>query len=662
MPRHILTLLLVLCCLVLATQPSLAAATANTEKAAASSEKQAEEPDGVPKSPKGQKQQGSQASGTKKPAITKERFRELTEQASSVQRAASNQVEDASDEDPWTQIWQRQRGSLEHVDKTTAEASDRFRKLSETLAAQTAKYEDRASELLRQTKASLKWHNGLEACSRKIQSTIKEIHDLLSPFTESRQQLLTILEQMSFSNSPISDESLLQKQDEEGGNARAIPLARLRLMAALTQCFTTTAPTMATVQRLEQAQRDITVALPKIWKNYYLQDRLEWYSAAVWRQYADFQEMLLAMKVRMPVELPTTAADWQALGKRLAIALLLCACLLFLCHRRFLGDRKEPVLRHIFNVSLPVLACGGALLYASMEYTGVTYRLVMALGNLFLIVGQILLAWDLRRHANPDDVPHSSPLLFVLPPTFLAYTLLYLPLVPSTRFALWLLCIIAAMAVRHYRKTPSINGMHVENSTLETEGIVLWICLALTLAGLHRYSMIVYMLFVSVSLSLQLSLGGIAHISHANEHLPNEGVRAVLASLVVALAAPLVLVVAVASVLLWIATLPGGIWLVNEYIFKSFTIGATRFDLWQLLFLISLFFLTRAAVILVSRFLAQLPNRVNFDSTFIPPIQTALTYALWAFFGMFVLRSLGIELSNLAMVAGGLSVGIGLGL
>lgn len=47
-----------------------------------------------------------------------------------------------------------------------------------------------------------------------------------------------------------------------------------------------------------------------------------------------------------------------------------------------------------------------------------------------------------------------------------------------------------------------------------------------------------------------------ALISNINEHLPKEGARAALARLLVALAAPVVLVVAVVGVLLWVGTLP----------------------------------------------------------------------------------------------------------
>lgn len=73
---------------------------------------------------------------------------------------------------------------------------------------------------------------------------------------------------------------------------------------------------------------------------------------------------------------------------------------------------------------------------------------------------------------------------------------------------------------------------------LECEPLALWICLLLTLAGLHIYSMVLYLLFASTSLALQLCLGGMAKVSELNDNLPKEGVRAALAHLAVALAAP----------------------------------------------------------------------------------------------------------------------------
>ena len=142
-----------------------------------------------------------------------------------------------------------------------------------------------------------------------------------------------------------------------------------------------------------------------------------------------------------------------------------------------------------------------------------------------------------------------------------------------------------------------------------------------------------YLLFVSCSLALELSLGGMALISNINEHLPKEGARAALARLLVALAAPVVLVVAVVGVLLWVGTLPGGMYLLSEYVLKGVNVGATQFNIVQILLIISVFYLTRTAVAMGSRFLAKLPKQgLQIDSTLIPPMQTAFTYAVWAIF------------------------------
>ena len=113
----------------------------------------------------------------------------------------------------------------------------------------------------------------------------------------------------------------------------------------------------------------------------------------------------------------------------------------------------------------------------------------------------------------------------------------------------------------------------------------------------------------------------------------------------------------------WALTLPGGVYLLRHYAVSGFSVGATHFSPVQVLIIISVFYITRTAVSMGSAFLRKMPSQgLNVDASLIPPLQTAFSYTLWALFGLFVLKSLGMELSNLAMVAGGLSVGIGFGM
>ena len=167
--------------------------------------------------------------------------------------------------------------------------------------------------------------------------------------------------------------------------------------------------------------------------------------------------------------------------------------------------------------------------------------------------------------------------------------LLYLPLTKPLVLVIWLCIVIISIVRQHRRPKLDLGPMHVETSVLECEPIVLWICLVLTLAGLHIYSMVLYLLFVSCSLALQLCMGGMSLVSSLNDKLPQEGVRAALAHLAVALSAPVVLVAAFVGVSQWVGTLPGGMYLLQHYVLRGVNVGATQFNVVHMLIIITMF-------------------------------------------------------------------------
>ena len=228
----------------------------------------------------------------------------------------------------------------------------------------------------------------------------------------------------------------------------------------------------------------------------------------------------------------------------------------------------------------------------------------------------------------------------------------------------WIASIIVYMIVQRKRRFDTDFGpMQLESSVCTGLPVVLWLVLVLALLGLHIYSMALYLLYASVSLAIQLGMGSMSLINKVNVQLNKEGGTAALTSVLLALAAPLMLVLAVCSIGLWVITLPGGFYLLQDYVLQGVDVGSTRFNVLQVLLIFSMFFITRTAVRMACRFLGRLPEKgMTIDATLIQPLQTGVTYALWACFGLFMLRALGMELSNLAMVAGGLSVGIGFGM
>jgi len=72
---------------------------------------------------------------------------------------------------------------------------------------------------------------------------------------------------------------------------------------------------------------------------------------------------------------------------------------------------------------------------------------------------------------------------------------------------------------------------------------------------------------------------------------------------------------------------------------------------------------TRSFISVGRSFIADLPaHSMRLDRSLVGPIQAGFTYLLWGLFGLYTLSALGFSLTSIAVVAGGLSVGIGFGL
>lgn len=567
--------------------------------------------------------------------------------------------------DPWEMIWTGQRGMLNEIKETAVRLSDGFSDQAANLTGKVQPYEEEARRLLVLTNTFKNWPNPMEAVSRRITVTVTQLNQVLEPVMLARSEAQGLLERVNYMADSLPEDLHDGRiSPEMQSYIQDIGQARLRLAAVLAQYDSALAPSLALLKRLEKTRQDISQQLPVLWKDYYLQRPVPYLSPEAW---ADFGQQMLysyqGMILRLPVEMPVTPDQWGTAALRFLICLLFTGVISLLLYRRWINQDSRPAGRHIFRVSLPWLCLGLSLLGSSLSATGEFFRLFLALGNLSIILGQVFLAWDLRLLKYPDVEQQPAPFLRLLPLTLCAYALLYLPLTKPLVLVIWTALVIASLIWRRRWRKVNYGSLQLESSVLDGDSIVLWLCLLLALSGLHIYSMALYLIFVSCSLALELSLGGMALVSNINEHLPKEGARAALARLLVALAAPVVLVVAVVGVLLWVGTLPGGMYLLGEYVFRGVNVGATQFNIVQILLIISVFYLTRTAVAMGSRFLAKLPKQgLQIDATLIPPMQTAFTYAVWAIFGLFVLRALGMELSNLAMVAGGLSVGIGFGM
>lgn len=576
--------------------------------------------------------------------------------------AAQKQMEAAQimENDPLREIWASQRTMIDSIIAQSTSMSENFFKDASVLD-QIRPVEQDINRQLLMVNEFQGYPSPLESVSRRLGISADLVKTLMvsaGGMQFSAQELLDQLERSADSMT----ESML-KYDDTAEYMEKINTARFLLTAIISRYTSALAPAQALVDKVSQTRADITSRLPQLWKEYYTQKPVPWFTASEWlalpRALSYFG---ISIELRKAVEIPLTTSQWQGCIMRFLITLVSVGLLGIVLCNQFL--RPYPDVRdHILWYCLPWNVVGIALCAASYTSSMEPFRLFMALGNLSLILGQVTLAWQLRRVKFPENTMGKSPMFALIPLTFAAYILLYLPLPGLVTLILWLIFLIINLWTCHTAKTPDLGRMQLEKSILSLQPVVLWPCLLLCIVGLHFYSMAVYLLFTSLCVAVQISMAALSFISRLNESLDNEDGSTMWLSFLLAISAPIILLLAAAVVSLWLATLPGGSDLLQFYIFKSVSIGETQLNFMQVLLIATAFFLARTAARMGKSIISRLPDRgMKVDRSLITPLQTAYFYVVWCLFGFFVLKSLGLNLSNLAVIAGGLSVGIGFGM
>lgn len=580
------------------------------------------------------------------------------------QEETKNEPGLATVNEAWENLWAGQQEMVNEIRESALRLSSSFSTQADNLSHKLQPFDEEGRRLLVYINTFKGYPQPLEAVLWRISATIADLDDALEPVTRARTEAETLLERVNHMAVSLPDSSDRNKFSPEMQEyADSILHARLRLTAVLAQ-YNTLLPSLSLLQTLETAQKDLEEQLPALWKNYYLQKPTRWLSPDAWNvipRYLRYSWQIILL--RLPMEMPTTIDQWSATGLRFFIGMIFGSAIVMLLRRRWLSSSSPEPAQHIFGDCAFWIVLGAALLGSSLSAGGELFRIFLSAGSCCIILGEVLIAWQLRLLQYPETKAPRAPFLRLLPLALLAFILLYLPLPQPVALTAWLLILILAIVDHKFWRKFNQPKMQLETAARECASLLLWPCLFLTISGLQIYSMLLYLAYVALAIACELSLGGMALTSRINEHLPQEGATAVLARLGVALAAPFVLVLAVAGVCLWIAILPGGNYLLSEYALKGVSIGATQFNIIQILLIISAFYLTRTVVAMGSRFISKLPKQGSqFDITLITPMQTAFTYITWAVFALFALHSMGVSLSNLAMVAGGLSVGIGFGM
>ncbi|MFI3271396.1 MAG: mechanosensitive ion channel [Pseudomonadota bacterium] len=418
--------------------------------------------------------------------------------------------------------------------------------------------------------------------------------------------------------------------------------------------------------RMQTLRATVQKNLPTLWRDHYLAPSAMLFDVAAWTEIPHALMSFTQNAVTLlQAELPSSTAVWISCAMRFLFIILPLIGILQTIRKKLQNrfGEESSVTQTFYRIRHGIgwIGFGFALHFASYSSGDDGFRAFMVPANIFLVWGQIALAWSLRTLDNPS-FPKRSPFAFFEYLVIISLILLFfnppLPLLGLT----WIASIIVMLVKRHSLTTNNA-APNFEAIMLKVEGIILWVSLITVVLGWGRLAMVIYMAFVALSVSIQLGVALMRIIDSSSEKLPKEGSNAIIGGVLLGLAAPLVLVLVAAAVVLWIIAYPGGAYLLQHAVAFNVKVGAVSFDGLRVLFILTAFYVTRSLTTVGSTFLTQLPHRLpRFDRSMIQPMQAAFTYILWGLFALYALQALGVSLTSLAVIAGGLSVGIGFGM
>lgn len=570
--------------------------------------------------------------------------------------------------DPWSLLWQSRAQELatlvEETDNLRKTLPDTAKKLDADIAAIQREYQ--RLQALYQLSRNMPTEMVLLAGHLAAQE--RALAKLLAPIKASHDSLQTRLDDFISLEKELSQQDISERSAEAApelaGYVATLSQGKKRLLQLKTRLGSVIEPGRILGEKIAATRAKIEDALPDLWRTHYLTPSGNLFDHNMWAAAPQSIEVFTqTLPTRIIAEAPQTFRDWlTALVRFLFVCIPVLAVLRLPQHHTTiresaLGARWKLVAWR----SLIWVGLGLALHLASWNNTGEVYRTMAITANIFLIWGQIALAWELRVFGRTDSL-EASPLRPLFWPVFGSLILLFLNPPLAILGPAWVLILLCAIWSRR-RRPPHDTKFLVESNVLFLEPLFQWLALLVAVFGWGRLSILLYMVFVAIAVSIQLGMGLMRLVNRAAERLPTEGMSALLGGIGVAFAAPVILLLVAGALLLWIVAYPGGTYILKHVTEANINVGSVSFNFLRILLILSAFYITRSVISVGTAFVRQLPARgIRMDASLIPPLQTATTYVSWGLFGLYVLHALGVSLTSLTVIAGGLSVGIGFGL
>ena len=619
---------------------------------------------------------------------------------------AANATQDAVVNDSWKIMYQRNIDEIRYQ-LTSKDGISHLRDMITDARQDLTSLREKLDELIVMARVSESNPMELRAVLGGLNILNSQLQTVVEPFRKAQltlknaQERLEELEkefssELPADNAPQTGESPQDAPSQRGGKSLSDFLADMgklkeRLGRGQDLIEQVLGPAREMETTIAQTSKTVTEKIPLAWHNYYLTPDN---SLFLWRAWTSGVTQLRDLPTRMDT-VGTLLGGLQGkapelLGRMfglLAVLVALWALLLKKVGARVPWLNSRRLLR-----ALSWMSAGAAVLWAT---SGTAFVLInaqaSALAEILLARGFLGFAWYLRglrskgvgtqkdaatlaaepsptQAAAPDEIASATPPVGVRKPAsrawwmFAAATLLDLPWLPDVaRGGVWILLLLLVGWLLRHSKVPPGKDMIAR---LSVAGGWLYPLLCVpTLFGWVNLTLLTAKGWFLLLVFLQI---GIA-LNDLAKRLLSRPAKSLTSNLLMDLASgittPLAAIVAAGGFLFWLSISLGGRSVFWSIISTNVTHKGVHLDLLRLTEIFTGFYLARAATRVANRLIARLPDkRPDLEHGILNLLETLSAYIIWGIFTLTAMELAGASLTSLAVVAGGLSVGIGFGL
>lgn len=578
---------------------------------------------------------------------------------------SQNEEQISKEQKSLASLLQAQREALQEQQTRLQELQTKLPSILSALDKGVHRLSDRLNVLIRLKGFIKKNFKELVIIKRNVNQLSQELQSAMDPLSKAREELQALEKNIQRRQKDLRNQLSISPQAIGPDQART-EIVQIRNMldsiqGLLNQLAQGEKPALELNRQIQEFEKLVSQDLQKSWHEYFLEPSFSLFqlnTGTMGTQFEEWQENLpvythlfVLGNFNWPLFLLRFAGFFTAFY---VVSLILLA----LVNARL---QDAPPLKRMLPASL-FISLAAAILVANTFFQGSFQSLIIqSLGQIILGWGLILLLWLIRFSMVDESEFYSNPLRLLWFPFAFSQILQTLILPPFLTGLVWITLLI--VFIGFFKRHRTRINVTLERTLYRLTVVLFTLLVPLTLAGWVHLSLLLTSMWFVFCVCLQVGNCSTGLLRAKIIQFPENTVGFLGRGLVQGMGVPVLWIFSFSFIILWLGITLGDFQFLQELSKLKLGWGVLSINLARLIIVLIGFYLASSGLVVLKSLLQSAAElHSSLDSGTVGSLNILLTYGVWGIYIILALAFLGLDLTSLTVVAGGLSVGIGFGL